>query len=147
MRIVPPCVFSGYSLSVISLYRGRSSSVKRPRAMERSRLMGSASWAIAEAENTASGATIRLPSLHPIEPVSRSSMTMSRLALALGLALAANATRAASIDVQVRDAGGAALADAAVYAVPASGGTETRTGRAAIEPVDREFGPYGTVIQ
>jgi len=74
-------------------------------------------------------------------------MTMSRLALALGLALAANATRAASIEVQVRDAAGNPLGDSAIYAVPASGGTEARNGRAAIEQVDREFVPYVTVIQ
>jgi plastocyanin len=74
-------------------------------------------------------------------------MTMSRLALALGLALAANATRAASIDVQVRDAGGSPLADTAVYAIASSGGTETRSARAAIEQVDREFVPFVTVIQ
>ena len=74
-------------------------------------------------------------------------MTMSRLALALGLALAANATRAASIEVQVRDAGGNPLGDTAVYAVPASGGSETRYARAAVEQFDREFLPYVTVIQ
>ena len=74
-------------------------------------------------------------------------MTMSRLALALGLALAANATRAASIEVQVRDAAGNPLGDSAIYAVPASGGTEARNGRAAIEQADREFVPYVTVIQ
>ena len=74
-------------------------------------------------------------------------MTMSRLALALGLALAANATRAASIEVQVRDAAGSPLGDSAVYAVPASGATEARSARAAIEQVDREFIPYVTVIQ
>jgi len=74
-------------------------------------------------------------------------MTMSRLALALGLALAANATRAASIEVQVRDAAGNPLGDSAIYAVPASGGTEARNGRAAIEQVDREFVPYVTAIQ
>ena len=72
---------------------------------------------------------------------------MSRLALALGLALAANATRAASIEVQVRDAGGNPLGDTAVYAVPASGGSETRYARAAVEQFDREFLPYVTVIQ
>ena len=72
---------------------------------------------------------------------------MSRLALALVLALAANATRAASIEVQVRDAGGNALGDTAVYAVPASGGSEARGARAAVEQFDREFLPYVTVIQ
>src|SRR5689334_24284104 len=112
-----------------------------------SRRMPSAGSACATvAESAASGATIQPPGLHPIGPVSRSSMTMSRLALALGLALAATATRAAPIDVQVRDAGGAALADAAGYAVPASGGTETPTGPAAIAQVDRAFVPYVTVI-
>ena len=74
-------------------------------------------------------------------------MTMSRLALALGLALAANATRAASIEVQVRDGAGSPLADAAVYALSASGGSEARNARAAIEQIDREFVPYVTVIQ
>ena len=74
-------------------------------------------------------------------------MTMSRLALALGLALAANATRAATIEVQVHDAAGNPLGDSAIYAVPAAGGTEARNARAAIEQVDREFVPYVTVIQ
>ena len=72
---------------------------------------------------------------------------MSRLALALGLALAANATRAASIEVQVRDGGGNPVGDTAVYATPASGGSEARGARAAIEQFDREFLPYVTVIQ
>src|SRR5690349_19603557 len=105
-------------------------------------MKSASSASAAVAENAASGATIMHPSLQPIGPVSRSSMTMSRLALALGLALAANATRAASIDVQVRDAGGSPLADTAVYAIASSGGTETRSARAAIEQVDREFVPF-----
>ena len=71
---------------------------------------------------------------------------MSRLAL-MGLALAASAAQAASVEIQVRDAAGLPVADAAVYALPASGPVEAKGARAAIEQVDREFVPYVSVIQ
>ena len=71
---------------------------------------------------------------------------MSRLAL-MGLALAASAAQAATVEVQVRDAAGLPVADAAVFALPASGGVEAKGARAAIEQVDREFVPYVSVIQ
>jgi plastocyanin len=54
---------------------------------------------------------------------------------------------AASIEIQARDPTGNPVADAAVYAIPASGGSETRTARMSIEQVDREFVPYVSVIQ
>jgi plastocyanin len=71
---------------------------------------------------------------------------MSRLALAL--VLNAAFAHAASLEVQVRDAAGAPVADAAVYAVSAAGGSEARGARkAAIEQRDREFAPFVTVVQ
>ena len=72
---------------------------------------------------------------------------MSRVSLAIALALAAGNALAASIVVRATDAHGKPVADAAVYAVPASGGTETKSARAAIAQVDREFVPYVSVIQ
>ena len=55
---------------------------------------------------------------------------------------------AATLEVRVRDASGAPVPDAAVYAVPASGPAEARNARAvAVEQVDREFVPYVTVVQ
>jgi plastocyanin len=72
---------------------------------------------------------------------------MSRLAFSLLLALAPSGASAASIEILARDPTGKPVADAAVYAVPASGGSETRSARAAIEQVDREFIPYVSVIQ
>ena len=74
-------------------------------------------------------------------------MTISRTAL-VAAALCACAANAASIEVRVRDAAGAPVADAAVYAVPASGPADARNPKAvAIEQVDREFIPYMTVVQ
>jgi plastocyanin len=62
--------------------------------------------------------------------------------------LASTAALAATVDARVRDAGGAALADAVVYAMPASGPVEARPGRTSeIEQVDREFVPYVSVVQ
>jgi plastocyanin len=73
---------------------------------------------------------------------------MSRFALSLAGVLAAFCVHAASLDAQVRDAAGAPLADAVVYAMPASGPVEARGARTAeIEQVDREFVPYVTVVQ
>jgi plastocyanin len=58
------------------------------------------------------------------------------------------AAEAATLEVRVRDASGAPVADAAVYAVPASGPADARNPRpVAIEQVDREFIPYVTVVQ
>jgi len=62
--------------------------------------------------------------------------------------LCAGIAEAATLEVRVRDAAGAPVPDAAVYAVPASGPTEARNARAvSIEQVDREFVPYVTVVQ
>jgi plastocyanin len=72
---------------------------------------------------------------------------MSRLAIALSFALASSAS-AASIAVEVRDASGAPVADAAVYALSAQSAADAKGGRtAAIEQIDREFVPYVSVIQ
>jgi len=71
---------------------------------------------------------------------------MSRL-LPIGLVLAAMSAQGASVEVRVRDASGGPVADAAVYAVPAAGGSEAKGARAAIEQLDREFIPYVSVIQ
>jgi plastocyanin len=75
---------------------------------------------------------------------------MSRAAaiLILTLALAVPGARAASVEVAVRDAAGTPVADAVVYAMPASGTQDAKPGaRAAIAQVDREFVPYVSVIQ
>jgi plastocyanin len=62
--------------------------------------------------------------------------------------LCACAADAATLEVRVRDASGAPVPDAAVYAVPASGPVDARNARAvSIEQVDREFVPYVTVVQ
>lgn len=75
---------------------------------------------------------------------------MSRVATTslLFLALAQCATGlAASVQAMVRDAAGRPIADAVVYAVPASGPSEARGKTMAVEQVDREFVPYVTVVQ
>ena len=72
---------------------------------------------------------------------------MSRLAFSLLLALAPSGASAASIEILARDPTGKPVADAAVYAIPASGGSETRSARTVIEQADREFIPYVSVIQ
>jgi plastocyanin len=72
---------------------------------------------------------------------------MSRLALVAAL-LCVQTAGAASLDVEVRDAHGKPVADAAVYAVPASGPVDARNPRTVtIEQLDREFQPYVTVLQ
>jgi plastocyanin len=72
---------------------------------------------------------------------------MSRLALVAAL-LFVQTAGAASLDVEVRDARGKPVADAAVYAVPASGPVDARNPRTVtIEQLDREFQPYVTVLQ
>jgi len=72
---------------------------------------------------------------------------MSRVALGFSLITAAGGVFAASIAVRATDALGKPVADAAVYAVPAAGGSEAKNARASIEQVDREFVPYVSVIQ
>ena len=72
---------------------------------------------------------------------------MSRLSLAFIAMLATSLAGAASIQVRARDASGAPVADAAVFAIPASGPSESRGARVVIEQVDREFVPYVSVIQ
>ena len=70
-----------------------------------------------------------------------------RLALTAAL-LPACIVQAATLEVRVRDAAGAPVPDAAVYAVPASGPADARSPRAVeIEQVDREFIPFVTVVQ
>jgi plastocyanin len=60
----------------------------------------------------------------------------------------ATAAQAATVEVRVRDAAGAPVADAAVFAVPASGGSDAkRAQKLQIEQRDREFVPYMTVLQ
>lgn len=72
---------------------------------------------------------------------------MSRLAIVLLSALACSAN-AASIAIEVRDASGAPVADAAVYALPAQAATDSKGARtAAVEQIDREFVPHVSVIQ
>jgi plastocyanin len=67
---------------------------------------------------------------------------------AVSVSLAVMSSAAATIQVEVRDAGGRPLPDAAVYALPAAGGLDARPGRtASIEQVDREFVPYVSVVQ
>jgi plastocyanin len=76
---------------------------------------------------------------------------MSRIALAIPLLLAAVLAREASgagLDAKVTDAAGNPVADAVVYAIPASGPAEAKPTRtAAIEQADREFVPYVSVVQ
>ena len=72
---------------------------------------------------------------------------MPRLAFLAAMLFACLAD-AATLEVRVRDPSGAPVADAAVYAVPASGPLEAKNARAvAIEQVDRDFVPYVTVVQ
>ena len=55
---------------------------------------------------------------------------------------------AATLSVEVKDAAGAAVADAAVYALPASGKAPSRPRRdVEIEQVQRQFSPLVTVVQ
>jgi plastocyanin len=74
---------------------------------------------------------------------------MSRLAAGLSIVLAAlHGAHAASLDVDVRDGAGNAVADVAVYATSTGGAVEARPGKLAeIQQIDREFVPYITVIQ
>ena len=55
---------------------------------------------------------------------------------------------AATLEARVTDPAGAAIVDAVVYAVPASGGSDVRGKKTvAVEQVDREFVPYVSVVQ
>lgn len=77
---------------------------------------------------------------------------MSRFAIlaAFGLSavVAALPAVAASMEVEVRDPAGRPVADAVVFAMPATGPQETRITRSlAIEQVEREFVPYVSVVQ
>ncbi len=76
---------------------------------------------------------------------------MSRLSPSMMLMLAmaaAPAARAAALEVVARDGAGQPVADAAIYVVSASGGSDARAQRTvAIEQIDREFVPYVSVIQ
>ena len=71
----------------------------------------------------------------------------ARLSLAGAMLACACAAAAGTLEVEVRDASGTRVADAAVWAIPASGGSEARGRTAAIEQVDREFIPFVTVVQ
>ena len=72
---------------------------------------------------------------------------MSRYAI-LAIALCSALAEAASLEVQVRDPSGAAVADAAVYAMPANGPADARGARTVtIEQRDRDFVPFVTVLQ
>ena len=70
-----------------------------------------------------------------------------RLSLAGALLSLAGAAAAGTLEVSVRDGGGALVGDAAVWAVPASGGTEARGRTLEIAQEDREFVPFVTVVQ
>jgi plastocyanin len=67
--------------------------------------------------------------------------------LALVATLSAFGACAARLDVAVRNPAGAPVADAAVYAVPASGPAESKGRTVSIEQVDREFVPFVSVVQ
>ncbi|NEX59646.1 methylamine utilization protein [Noviherbaspirillum galbum] len=75
---------------------------------------------------------------------------MNRLTSFLGaaLALASSFVHAAALTVQVTDSAGRPLADAAVYAEPASGAVLAKSGKAVdIEQKARKFMPLVTVVQ
>lgn len=72
----------------------------------------------------------------------------ARSLVATILAAAPFAGAAATISVEVRDAAGAAVSDAAVYAMPRSGAAPSRPRRdAEIEQAARQFSPLLTVVQ
>lgn len=75
---------------------------------------------------------------------------MSRQALAAVIAFAlfpASHAAAASLEATVRDAAGAPLPDAVVYAMPASGPSVARGAHVEVQQVEREFVPYVSVVQ
>ena len=62
--------------------------------------------------------------------------------------LCAGFADAATLEVRVRDAAGAPVPEAAVYAVPAAGPADARNARAvSIEQKEREFIPHVTIVQ
>lgn len=70
------------------------------------------------------------------------------LILLLSACAIAHHVLAATLEARVTDPAGSPVADAVVYAVAASGGSEARGKRTvAVEQVDREFVPYVTVVQ
>ena len=70
------------------------------------------------------------------------------LRMALVAACFAAVAQAATLEVRVRDAAGAPVADAAVWAVPATGGSDAkRAQKVQIQQKDREFVPFVTVLQ
>jgi plastocyanin len=72
---------------------------------------------------------------------------MHRITIAAAV-LVAGFAQAATLEVRVRDASGAPVADAAVFAVPAGGGGEAkRAAKVQIEQREREFIPFVTVLQ
>lgn len=80
--------------------------------------------------------------------ISLSCATILRSAALAGLASAAIACHASSVTVQVLDAAGQPLADAAVYAEPASGQSLPKSAKTVeIEQKGRKFLPPVTVIQ
>ena len=76
------------------------------------------------------------------------TLRVSRIALSLCLLAGPALACAASVSVDVADANGAPLADAVVYAEPASGQTAPKfTRMAEIEQRKRRFNPLVTVVQ
>ena len=67
--------------------------------------------------------------------------------LLAALATAVVPARAASVEVTIRDAAGAALEDAAVWLMPRSGAAPPRKRDAEIAQKDRQFIPKVTVVQ
>lgn len=67
--------------------------------------------------------------------------------LLAALATAAVPARAASVEVTIRDAAGAALEDAVVWLMPRSGAAPPRKRGAEIAQKDRQFIPKVTVVQ
>jgi plastocyanin len=76
---------------------------------------------------------------------------MSRLApsfLLVAVLATASAAHGASVEAQVRGPSGMPVADAVVYAMPATGDSDAKPGRLqVIEQLDREFVPYVSVVQ
>jgi plastocyanin len=74
--------------------------------------------------------------------------TLARLFIVAFALIHARAAHGVSVEAHVRDPAGDAVADAVVYAVPATGAADAKPGRThVIEQLDREFVPYVSVIQ
>ncbi len=80
--------------------------------------------------------------LRPVKPAFNKA-----LAAAAFLALAAASSHAGTIEVTARDAKGAMLEDAVVWAMPKAGGAPARKRDAEIEQKDRQFMPLVTAVQ